>query len=233
MNGGIVRLRRGNTEDLTRFDDFGSPLDVAQKWESEGAELLHVVDLDAALGTGNNQLIIEQILNELAIPIHFGGGVRDEATANMFLDIGVERIILGTLAIQKENHVRSIGEAYGFDRIVIALDYKSKKVMSDGWQSSISINPSKLLSSFRKAGVRHFLMTSVNKDGCMNGPDTKLAKKISTKKSDIIIAGGISSIEDILDLASKGFEAAVIGRALYEGAFNLSEAIMVGRRSMT
>jgi phosphoribosylformimino-5-aminoimidazole carboxamide ribotide isomerase len=230
MNGEVVRLRRGSPSEVTKFNHLGSPIEVARMWESKGAELLHVVDLDGALGRGNNQSVIEQIVSDVAIPVQFGGGIRDEAKASHLLDMGVGRVILGTRAIQTPGIVLSLGATYGLNRVVVALDYKDDRIMSDGWKSSYSVNPLKLLTSFREKGVRHFLMTSVEMDGVMKGPDIGLITSSGKPLSDIIIAGGVASLEDIQSLSSMGFEAAVIGRALYEGALELPDAISAGRR---
>jgi phosphoribosylformimino-5-aminoimidazole carboxamide ribotide isomerase len=231
MGGEVVRLRRGKSTDIIRYNHLGSPFEVAQMWEQQGAEMIHIIDLDATLRQGDNQSIVDELVELLPTPIQFGGGIRDESNATQLLDIGIERIILGTLAFQNPEIVSQIGNSYGFERIVVALDYKSNKVVTDGWRKHEFLNPLEALSSFRLDGVCYFLMTSTEKDGLMIGPDLDLANMCDSSCGDIIVAGGVSQPDDVSVLASAGFGAAIIGRALYEGTISLPEAIRKGKES--
>jgi phosphoribosylformimino-5-aminoimidazole carboxamide ribotide isomerase len=230
MNREVVRLRRGKSTEIIRYNHLGSPLDVARKWERQGAEMIHVIDLDATLRQGNNQSIVNELVEELSIPIQFGGGIRDEVNATRLLDIGVERVILGTLAFLNPKIITQIGNAYGFERLVVALDYRNNKIFTDGWRKHEFLFPSEALLSMRSEGICHFLMTSIEKDGLMHGPDMNLINMCGGNPSDIIIAGGVSQLDDVNTLTTAGFEAAIIGRALYEGTISLPEAICKGKR---
>jgi phosphoribosylformimino-5-aminoimidazole carboxamide ribotide isomerase len=228
MNGEVVRLNQGNPEEKTRYNVFGSPIKVAAKWESQGAEMLHIVDLDAALGIGSNLATIRDIANVVSIPIQVGGGFRNEARIALGFYCGVGRVILGSVAIQEPELVLKIGEEYGFDRVVVSLDYKQDKVATHGWQSYEDQKTKHLLEYFRKNGVCNFLMTSVERDGSLEGPDPQLSS-ISDNLSDIIVAGGLTTVSDIEYLAQSGFGAAIIGKSLYENLISLPEAIQIGR----
>ncbi|MGY5853063.1 MAG: 1-(5-phosphoribosyl)-5-[(5-phosphoribosylamino)methylideneamino] imidazole-4-carboxamide isomerase [Candidatus Thorarchaeota archaeon] len=229
MNGEVVRLRHGNPADTIRYNHLGSPLSIARTWQGQGAEMLHIIDMDATLRQGDNYSLVGEIVEHLSIPIQFGGGIRDEGTATRLLNLGVERIILGTLAVESPSRVIQIGESYGFEHIVVALDYLHDMLVTDGWRRAEFLRPHQLLSSLRSDGVCHFLMTSVENDGLMCGPDSRLNQLCGSDLSDIIVAGGVTRLEDVQYLATQGFNAAVVGRALYEGTLSLSEAIAMGR----
>jgi phosphoribosylformimino-5-aminoimidazole carboxamide ribotide isomerase len=228
MNGEVVRLAQGNPDDKTRYNALGSPIEVASRWETQGAERLHIVDLDAALGRGSNLATIREIANVVSIPIQVGGGFRNEARIALGFSWGIERIILGSLSIQDPEQILKFGNEYGFDRIVVSLDYKNEKVATQGWQSFDDMKITKLLDYFRKNGVRHFLMTSIDRDGRLQGPDMKLGS-ISDTLSDIIIAGGLTKVSEVEYLAQQGFGAAILGKALYENLISLPKAIQSGR----
>lgn len=230
INGEVVRLKKGSPDEITSYRSVGTCLEVALQWEKQGAELLHVVDLDAALGIGDNLPVIHTLLSEVSTPIQFGGGVRDIAKAERLLELGVERVVFGTLAIRKPQAVLSFLREHGFDRMVVSLDYSQGCVMVDGWRYGSSVSPTELLSQYRGEGIGHFLMTSVDTDGLLEGPDMSLSSVCGAKVSDIILAGGVTTLEDIRTLALQGFEAAVVGRALYEGEITLPMAIETGRR---
>ncbi|MFW9843979.1 MAG: HisA/HisF-related TIM barrel protein [Candidatus Thorarchaeota archaeon] len=228
MQGKVVRLHQGNPSEKTSYKRFGSPVEVAEMWESQGAQMLHIIDLDAALGRGSNLFTIKEIAEKVSIPIQVGGGFRNEVRISVGFYCGIERIILGSLAIQNPEYVIKIGQEYGFNRIVVSLDYKHSQVATHGWQSFEDQKVEVLLNKFRNGGICHFLMTSVERDGSLQGPDSQL-HMVSNDLSDIIVAGGLSTTTDIQVLAELGFGAAILGKSLYENRISLSEAIKIGR----
>lgn len=228
MNGNVVRLKSGDPSTIIDYSQLGNPLDVALLWESQGAQILHIIDLDSAFGNGNNISWISKIINEISVPIQVGGGLRTRAMITDYLDLGVDRVILGSLVIHYPEIVLDIGQNYGLGRIVISLDYRNSCLVTDGWRREENYDVGDLLSAFRSRGFCNFLMTSVDNDGHLQGPDLRLVN-ISKTISDVIVAGGVSSKDDIRILASQGFAGAVVGRVLYENRLTLVEAISAGR----
>jgi phosphoribosylformimino-5-aminoimidazole carboxamide ribotide isomerase len=220
MGGNVVRLRQGRKEDTISYATMGSALELARRWEEEGAEMIHVVDLDAVLALGDNESVLRSLLTGVSVPIQFGGGVRS---------LGVERVILGTLAVRIPGDVLTLCSEFGPARVMVAIDIRQDQLLVDGWRSQGSKTPSQLLTHFRKQGVHHFLMTSVDADGGLGGPDLCLSAVCGPVRSDIILAGGVTSVTDIRALACRGFAGAVVGRALYEGLLTLPDAIAAGR----
>ncbi|MBC8224352.1 1-(5-phosphoribosyl)-5-[(5-phosphoribosylamino)methylideneamino] imidazole-4-carboxamide isomerase [Candidatus Bathyarchaeota archaeon] len=224
MDGQVVRLTKGDQEARTSYRDLGSPLDVARRWWSEGAEYLHVIDLDATLSRGDNRGLVQAIVDDLQIPIQFGGGIRSLESARGLLDKGVDRIILGSLAMKSPEGVASLREEYGEDRIVIALDHRRGVVLDKGWKGSTGRPLEEALREFTDLGLKWFLITDTDRDGTLEGPDTETYTKLSERAS-IIASGGVGSLGDLGTLGGTGVEAVVVGKALYEGLFTLPEAL--------
>ena len=224
MDGQVVRLTKGDEEAKTSYGAYGSPLDTVLRWQSEGAEYLHVIDLDATLSRGDNCGLIQAIIDDLRIPIQFGGGIRSLESAQDFLDLGVDRIILGSLAMKSPEGVSSLKEEYGEARIVIALDHRRGIVLDKGWKGSTGRPLKEALREFADLGLKWFLITDTDRDGTLEGPDTETYTKLSGRAS-IIASGGVGSLNDLGILKGTGVEAVVVGKALYEGIFTLSEAL--------
>ncbi|MEM2537553.1 MAG: 1-(5-phosphoribosyl)-5-[(5-phosphoribosylamino)methylideneamino]imidazole-4-carboxamide isomerase [Candidatus Bathyarchaeia archaeon] len=233
MSGKVVRLFKGLPETAKVYIGLEDPVAVAKKWESEGADGLHVVDLDAALGRGDNSATIFEIAQAVKIPVHVGGGIRSEETAEKFLNIGIDKIIIGTLAFKKPIVLMKLVERFG-DHVIIALDYEENgKVMIEGWRKTTELDVESAIEKFLKFNVKTFLLTSVNKDGTLKGISVNIVKKACTyKEAKVIAAGGIHSLRDLALLKSIGVYGVVIGKALYEEAFSLMEALKIAREAV-
>ena len=222
MDGQLVRLTKGDpsTKQQYRTQD---PVEAAREWANLGADMIHIIDLDAALGKTPNTDLILDIVEEIDIPLQVGGGIRTIETARKLLDGGVGRIILGSMPIKSPKETRMLLEEYGSDRILIALDHKDRYLMVKGWQESTQHRLSQSLRNFTIQGYEWFLVTNIDHDGTLEGPDYKTYTEISTR-AKIIASGGVSSLDDIPRLKKTGVQAVVIGKALYENRFNLAEA---------
>jgi phosphoribosylformimino-5-aminoimidazole carboxamide ribotide isomerase len=226
MNGKVVRLSRGEPETAKVYAQFGGPVETAQEWKREGAEKLHIIDLDAAFGSGNNLATIAEIERNVGLPVQVGGGIRTFEAADKLLKTGTSQVILGALAFSDQDAIVKIREKFGSDRAIVALDNKDGKIMVEGWQTPTVFRVKEALERFSKLGVKTFLMTSITKDGMLSGPDLDTLREACLHPNvNIIAAGGIGSLNDLTALKRVGVEGAVVGKALYEGKFTLSEAI--------
>jgi len=215
MNAEGVRLTKGDQAKKKVYSK--DPVQVAKKWEKDGADMLHIVDLDAAFGSITNNLsIISEILKAVKIKVQIGGGIRDTDTFERIAEMGFSKIVLGTMAYRNENELRLLCKNYS-DKIVISLDEINGKVMIDGWQSSSDSTVDDAISKFNKFGINNFLLTSIIKDGTLSGPDIVTLNSINTdRKSKIIASGGISNLLDVLRVRSIGCDSVILGKALYE-----------------
>jgi phosphoribosylformimino-5-aminoimidazole carboxamide ribotide isomerase len=215
MNGEVVRLTKGDQATKKVYSD--DPVQIAKKWEKDGADMLHIVDLDAAFGSATNNLsIISEILNAVNIRVQIGGGIRDTDTFERIVKMGFSRIVVGTMAYRNVNELRLLSKNYG-DKIVVSLDEIDGKVMIEGWKSSSDYRIDDAISKFNKFGISNFLLTSIIKDGTLLGPDIVTLNSINTdRKSKIIASGGISNLLDVLRVRSIGCDSVILGKALYE-----------------
>ena len=215
MNGEVVRLTKG--DQATKKVYSKDPVEIAKKWEKDGADMLHIVDLDAAFGsTSNNLSIISEILKAVNIKVQIGGGIRDTDTFERIAKMGFSRIVVGTMAYRNTNELRLLCKNYS-DKIVISLDEMNGKVMIDGWQSSSDSTVDDAIIKFNKFGISNFLLTSIIKDGTLSGPDIVTLNSINTdRKSKIIASGGISNLLDVLRVRSIGCDSVILGKVLYE-----------------
>jgi phosphoribosylformimino-5-aminoimidazole carboxamide ribotide isomerase len=226
MKGKTVRLSRGNPQKAKVYDDFGDPLEIAKKWRNEGAQKLHIIDLDAAFGFGNNLAIIGEIARNLSTPIQVGGGIRTIEDVEILIKTGISQVILGALAFRKPEVIREIEKKFGKNTAIVALDNKEGKIMVEGWKAETGIDVMEAVKKFGSLNVETFLITSIARDGMLSGPDVETLKAVCRESNSYIIAaGGISSLDDLTILKSLGVAAVVIGKALYEGQFTLKEAI--------
>ncbi len=227
--GKVVRLVRGDfSEELVFGED---PIAVAQRWVGEGASRLHVVDLDGALtGTPRHLSIVERIVKAVSVPIQSGGGIRTLPAIARYLEVGVAQVILGTKACLDEAFVAKALKAHG-ERIAVAVDVKEGRVAIEGWVRKEWMNPGALVRRLVKQGVKTLIHTDATRDGTMSGPaidGLKEVLKIVGGQATVIVSGGISSLEDLVqlkELESQGLSGAIVGRALYEGKVNLEEAV--------
>ena len=226
MNGKIVRLSRGDPKTAKVYDQFGGPVETAKRWRDEGAGKLHIIDLDAAFGNGNNHEVIAKIAKNIALPIQVGGGIRSFETAEKLFKTGISQVILGALAFSDSSAIGRIQEKFGAESVIVALDNKDGRVMVEGWKTATALTVKEALEKFTSLGVKTFLITSIAQDGMLSGPDLKtLSEAVKFPNAKIIAAGGIGSINDLIALKRVGLEGAVIGKALYEGRFTLKDAI--------
>jgi phosphoribosylformimino-5-aminoimidazole carboxamide ribotide isomerase len=226
MNGKIVRLTHGDPKTAKVYDQFGGPVETAKKWKAEGAKKLHIIDLDAALGTGNNLSVIAEIAESVDLPIQVGGGMRKIEAVEKLLTMGVSQVILGALAFSDPKAVTQIQQGFGAKSVIVALDNRDGKIMVEGWKTPTALGMKEALEKFAALGVTAFLVTSITKDGTLSGPDLDtLREACQYPNVEIIAAGGIGGLNDLVALRRVGVEGAVIGKALYEGRFTLKEAL--------
>jgi phosphoribosylformimino-5-aminoimidazole carboxamide ribotide isomerase len=220
--GRCVRLFRGDPEAETVYR--ADPVEVARGFEAEGARRLHVVDLDAALGTGSNREVVVRILRSVAIPVQVGGGLRRLEDVEEVLERGAARAILGTSAALDPGMVARVVERVG-DRAVVALDVLEDRVMVRGWRAK---GPAlqDAVAALTEAGAPRFLVTSIARDGTMDGPDLELYRRVvDLTPGPVIASGGVRKAEDVPALRETGVEAVVVGKALYAGTLRLAEVI--------
>lgn len=226
-NGRCVRLTQGDFEREKVYSE--DPVVTAKRWETQGAKMLHIVDLDGArTGTLTNLEIIKQIVQSVSIPIQAGGGIRNKGIVKTLLSAGISRVILGTVALEDYEELKSILKDFTA-RIAVALDTKNGKLMKQGWLEDSDKSNVKTARELESLGVQRFIYTDVVKDGTLTEPNykeiTSLTKNISVP---VIASGGISTISSIRKLKSFGIEGAIIGKALYEGKIDLKEALNAG-----
>ena len=221
MDGKVVRLVKGDPQNKTIYSD--NPIEIAKKWENAGADRIHVVDLDATLGKGTNLQIIKKIAQAVSIPIHVAGGLRNENIINDVLSFA-QKAVLGTFAIKNKDRLPEILKKFGGDRIIVSVDQLNGKIVISGWKESTGINLIEGVESFLKLGLSEFLLTSVDRDGTLSGPDLdSLTKACNVKNTQIIASGGISNLQDTMDVKKCGAFGVILGKALYDGKISIEE----------
>ncbi len=229
MNGKVVRLFKGDPKTAKAYDYLGKPIALAKKWEEEGADALHIVDLDAALGRGDNFATILKIVKAVNLPVQVGGGIRSLERAEALLSMGADYIVLGTLAFSKPEVLEELRKKFG-ERVIVALDYANGRVMVEGWKEPAGLRVEEALEKFLAFHVKTFLLTSILRDGTLEGVDSEvLGQACVYKNARIIAAGGVGGLGDLAILKRIGVYGVVIGKALYEGSFTLKEALKVAR----
>ena len=226
-DGKAVRLTQGESGTET---NYGDPLDAARDWAEQGAEWIHLVDLDAAFGRGENRELLKRVIVEVpGVKIELSGGIRDDASLESALESGATRVNLGTAALEDPTWAASAIERFG-DKIAVGLDVRGETLAARGWTKEGG-NLWEVLARLEYAGCARYVVTDVTRDGMLNGPNLELLHSITHKTGKPVVAsGGISSLEDIAalrTLVSQGVEGAIVGKALYAGKFTLSEAIAV------
>ena len=224
-NGKCVQLVQGKpgTEQVI----IENPDVVAQEWESKGAEILHVINLDGAFGnTSKNLEIIKKIIKTVSIPVQLGGGIRTIEDASNLLDIGVEKVILGTMAVENPKNIEELSKEYGSNRTIVALDSKDGKVVVKGWTEKTEKTAPELGISLEKRGAGGILFTNVDVEGMMNGFNmTPLEDLLKAVDIPVIYSGGVTSLEDIKNLSETDAYGVVIGSALYKGKINYEDTL--------
>lgn len=229
--GNCVRLVKGDFKQETIYSEH--PEEIALRWEGEGAEFLHVVDLDGALaGEPQNMDAIKRILQAVKIPVEVGGGIRSMESIDRLLSIGVSRVILGSVAVHKEELVQEACSAYG-NRIVVGIDVKKGIVATDGWEKSGGISAVELAKKLGAFGLETIIYTDISRDGTLSGVNvTETARLARTSGIKVIASGGVKSISDIEELKkreSDGIIGVIVGKSIYEGTLSLTEAIAASR----
>jgi phosphoribosylformimino-5-aminoimidazole carboxamide ribotide isomerase len=220
LDGDVVRLVRGNPDNKVIYGS--DPVQIAKKWEIAGADMLHVVDLDATLRTGRKNIeIVSTIINAVKIPVEVAGGIRSVPLVKEFFSKNAAKVVIGTMAYKNPDSVKQIAKK-NQDRIVISLDQYNGTIMVDGWRETTGSRVIDSLMFFMSMGVKEFLLTSVDRDGTMTGPDIPtLSSAASVTSAKIIASGGISSIEDAIKVKNVGCSGVILGKALYEGKINV------------
>ena len=221
MEGRVVRLTKGDPENKTIYSN--NPLEIAKKWEKANADRIHIVDLDATLGRGSNFPIIKKIAQEVTIPLQIAGGLRNEDKINDVLSFA-QKTVLGTFAYKNKEILLQILKKFGRDRIIISADQLNGKIVINGWKQDTGIDLITSIENFVKLGFSEFLLTSVERDGTLQGPDLEsLSKACRIKDAKIIASGGISNIQDIIDVKGCGSFGIILGKALYEKKISIEE----------
>lgn len=223
-DGRCVRLRQGSYSDMTVFGD--DPLEMALRWQEAGARFLHVVDLDGARGQGNNnRVLIGKIIKALDIPVQTGGGIRTMADIDEVLSLGAARVILGTSAVRDPGLVEQAVSKYGA-RIAVGIDAKNGLVAIEGWEQTSRFTAVDFAKRMEKLGVETVIYTDIARDGMLAGPNLEAMGEMQRSVSMAVIAsGGVSSIDDLIRLKQTGVAGAIVGKAIYTGAIDLTEAL--------
>ena len=222
MNGQVVRLYKGNPEHKTVYSN--DPISIAKKWENAGADMIHLVDLDATLGLGSNFELIKKIVSCVSIPIEIGGGFRSESLILDALDI-VNRVVIGTFAFKEPELLQKLLTKLGPEKIVISVDHKDGLIVTHGWQTTTDISLIDSMNEFLHVGFTEFLLTNVNRDGTLQGPDLEFLKQAcDLEKANVIASGGISNINDISKVKENNAWGVILGKALYENKITIEDA---------
>lgn len=223
-DGKAVRLFKGDYNQMTVYSE--NPIEIARDFEKKGAEYIHLVDLEGAKdGTTPNIAIVKQIANETSLFTEIGGGIRSMETVEKYLENGVDRVILGTAAVENEEFLKEAVNKYG-ERIAVGVDIKDGFVAIKGWLEKSEYNCFDFCKKMQEIGVKTLICTDISKDGAMQGTNRELYKELSEKFSiDITASGGVSSIDDIKALRKLNLYGAIIGKAYYIGAIDLKEAL--------
>src|ERR671925_909431 len=217
MGGSVVRLVKGDHANKVAYSN--DPVETAKKWEAVGADMLHVVDLDAAFSTGSNSELAAKIAEAVRIPVQIAGGIRSLEKAEEMLSIA-SRVVIGTMAYSEPEVIRKLVKKNA-GRIVISVDQMDGMVMVKGWKESTGTTVADAISQFYAIGVDEFLLTSIDRDGTLQGPDIKTLTEAAAMSARIIASGGIASIEDVIRIRSAGCSSVIIGKAMYDGKVSI------------
>ncbi|HIW26091.1 MAG TPA: 1-(5-phosphoribosyl)-5-[(5-phosphoribosylamino)methylideneamino]imidazole-4-carboxamide isomerase [Firmicutes bacterium] len=229
-NGSAVRLSKGDYNNMTVYSD--NPPEFAEKFHKSGAEYLHVVDLEGAKdGTTANFETVKAIIDKTDMKVEIGGGIRTDAIIKKYIDAGVSRVILGTGAVMDSLFLERSVRNYG-DKIAVGVDIKGEYVAIKGWLEVTEVKCFDFCRGLERIGVKTIICTDISKDGMLGGTNTELYKKLNDNfDMNIIASGGISSLDDIRKLSEFNIYGAILGKAIYEGAIDLKEAVETARRT--
>jgi 1-(5-phosphoribosyl)-5-[(5-phosphoribosylamino)methylideneamino] imidazole-4-carboxamide isomerase/N-(5'phosphoribosyl)anthranilate isomerase len=227
-DGAAVRLVQGAAGSET---SYGDPLEAALAWQRDGAEWIHLVDLDAAFGRGSNRDLLAEVVGRLDVAVELSGGIRDDASLEAALATGAVRVNLGTAALESPDWVQSAIEKYG-DKVAVGLDVRGTTLAARGWTQEGG-DLWETLARLDAHGCARYVVTDVHRDGTLTGPNLSLLRDVCARTSAPVVAsGGVSSLDDLRSIAALtvlGVEGAIVGKALYAGAFTLPEALAVVR----
>lgn len=231
VDGQAVRLTQG---EAGTEKSYGTPVDAALDWIEQGAEWIHLVDLDAAFGRGSNALVARKIIKRAGkkVKIELSGGIRDDASLEGALEMGAHRVNLGTAALENPEWTNAVIARYG-ERIAVGLDVRGETLAARGWTEEGG-NLWQVLERLEQAGCPRYVVTDVTKDGTLRGPNVELLKQVCQKtERPVVASGGVSSLDDLAalrELVPNGVEGAIVGKALYDGAFTLPAALDIASR---
>ena len=222
MKGKVVRLYKWDPDKKTIYSD--NPLDIAKKWESAGADMIHLVDLDATLGCGSNFDTLRSIAKSVKIPVQVAGGLRNEKIIESALEFA-QRVVIGTLAFNDKTTLGELLTRYGKEKLVISADHNNGLIVVNGWQQSTKISLIDAVNGFVEMGFSEYLSTSITKDGTLEGPDLKPLQEINEMNTvNLIVSGGISNIDDVMKVKELNPFGVILGKALYENQISIEEA---------
>lgn len=219
-----VRLTQGKFDQVNVYS--GDPVEMAKKWEDMGAEYLHVVDLDGAKNEGfQNRKSIEKIAKTLKIPMQTGGGIRSEERIKDLLEMGVERVIVGTMAIENQELLTELTKKYK-QHVAVSIDALNGKVATRGWQNVGTVDSIEICRFLESIGIQTLVYTDISKDGMLSGPNFSIYEELSMKTGiNIIASGGVTTLEDIQKLNTMNMYGTIIGKALYDNKLDFKEAL--------
>lgn len=232
LDGKCVRLTQGDYNQSTVYGQ--DPADMAARWCADGAECLHLVDLDGARdGSNFNFSAVKEIVQSVDVPCQLGGGIRNEQTIQEYLELGVSRLVIGTKAIKDPQWLAEMAAKYP-QRLAIGLDARHGKVATDGWQQVSEMSAIDYAKQISNLPIGAIIYTDILKDGMLAGPNFESTKEFATEVSiPVIASGGVTTIDDVSRLASLDLSGAIVGRTLYEGKMNLHDAIAAAKGNAT
>ena len=225
MEGKVVRLYRGDPSKKTVYSD--DSLDIAKKWQSAGADMLHLVDLDATFGRGSNFELLQNIAKSVSIPVQVAGGLRNEKIIENALEFA-QRVVIGTLAFKDKTTLGKLLSIHGNKKLVISVDHNDGMIVVNGWQQTTKTLLLDAVNEFVEMGFSEYLSTNISRDGTLQGPDLKSLQEINKINTvNLIVSGGISNIEDIINVKETNPFGVILGKALYENQITIEEAKLV------
>jgi phosphoribosylformimino-5-aminoimidazole carboxamide ribotide isomerase len=217
MGGSVVRLVKGDPANKIVYSN--DPVETAKKWEAAGADMLHIVDLDAAFSSGNNSEVVAKIAGAVKIPIEVAGGIRSQEAAENMLGKAA-RVVIGTMAYSDPEAVKKLAKK-NTGRIIISIDQKDGVAMVKGWKESAGTKVADAISQFMTIGIDEFLLTSIERDGTLQGPDIQTLAEAAKSGAKIIASGGIAGVEDVVRVRSAGCSSVILGKAMYDGKISI------------
>lgn len=227
IGGKVVRLEKGDFKKATIYSS--NPLEICLKWQNQGANFLHIVDLDAAKqGRLVNSGLIIDIIKKISIPAEIGGGLRSEEDVELYIKNGAGSVVLGTRVFEDRGYLKKLLRNFK-EKIIVSVDFRGNKVVEKGWQHKTDLEPIKLIKDMQDMGVKRVIVTDTSRDGTLKGPNIKMFEEIlSAVNISIVASGGVSSLNDIRalkEIGDKNLLGVIIGKALYENKLDMKEAM--------